>query len=71
MATTAWPVVVCRNTLRKPRTSIGCGPLTLRHRNRRVSTRDTIASSRNSSATSTMVQANTSETENSSCATDN
>src|SRR5215510_5614217 len=41
-----------------------------RHRNRRVSIRATIASSRNSSATSTIVQAKTSATENSSCATD-
>ncbi len=42
-----------------------------RHRSRRVSIRATMPSSRNSSATSTMVQAKTSATEKSSCATDN
>src|SRR6185312_10772073 len=42
-----------------------------RHRNRRCSTRATAPSSRNRSATSTMVQAKTSATENNSCATDN
>src|SRR5262245_42620227 len=41
-----------------------------RHRSRRVSIRATMASSRNRRATSTMVQANTSATENNSCATD-
>ena len=75
MATTAWPDVACRNILRRPRTSIGGGPffgdVHARHRSSRVSTRATTASSMNSSATSTMVQANTSATENNSCATDN
>src|SRR5215831_19484008 len=42
-----------------------------RHRNRRASARATTASSKNKSATNTSVQAKTSATENSSCATDN
>src|SRR5262249_51327165 len=42
-----------------------------RHRNKRASARATIASSKNSSTTSTRVQAKTSATENNSCATDN
>src|SRR6185437_13988547 len=49
----------------------GQGCLHARHRSNRCSTRATPASSRNSSATSTTVQANTSDTENNSCATDN
>src|SRR5512143_3919929 len=41
-----------------------------RHRNTRVSTRATIASSKNKRATNTKVQAKTSATENNSCATE-
>ena len=72
IATTFWPVVVWRNTLRSLRTAIGGGELHLlhgRHRSSRCSIRITMPSSRNSSATSTSVQANTSATENNSCAT--
>src|SRR4029078_3540516 len=49
----------------------GWGSVHARHRSRGVSTRATMSSSRKNSATSTMVQAKTSATENSSCATDN
>ncbi len=42
-----------------------------RHRSSRISTLATMASSRNKRATRTIVQANTSATENNSCATDN
>src|SRR5262249_36211619 len=45
--------------LTQPRNTDRWRPIHARHRNRRVSIRATMASSRNSKATSTMVQANT------------
>src|SRR4029077_637654 len=49
----------------------GWGTAHVRHRNMRASARATTASSKNRRATNTKVQAKTSATENSSCATDN
>ena len=73
MATTDCPVVVWRNTLRRPRTSIGGGPLCMSWpppQQPRFDPRHH-GFEQEQQRHQHQVQANTSATENNSCATDN